>query len=122
MVASGLSLFFRGNKDLILSMPGLFQLHNIVGTPKPEGIDLKPSGLAGPALPIPRLRGDKKPGALQPDLRVRMHIIEGGGEHPRLHSRDSPNETDDARGAQGMSDLGFECGQHCTIGWLEECF
>ena len=87
---------------------GLLHLHHVVGTSKPEGVDLKPSWLAVPALPIKRLRGDEETRSFQVDFRVWMRIIEGGRENPRLHGHDSSNEVVNARGAQGVSDLGFE--------------
>ena len=96
------------DQDRIHSIQGLLHLHNVVGASKPEGVDLKPSWLAGPALPIKRLRGDEETRSFQAHFRVWMLIIEGGGENPRLHGHGSSNEVVNARGAQRVSDLGFE--------------
>ena len=38
----------RGDQDRILTIQGLLHLDHVVGTSKPEGVDLKPSWLAGP--------------------------------------------------------------------------
>ena len=47
----------RADQDRIRFIQGLLHLDHVVGTAKPEGVDLKPSWLAVPALPVKRLRG-----------------------------------------------------------------
>ena len=62
----------RGDQDRIHFIHGLLHLHHVVGTSKPEGVDLKPSWPAVPALPIKRLRGDEETRSFQVDFRVWM--------------------------------------------------
>ena len=102
------ALRLGADQDRIRGIHGLLHLHDVVGTAKPEGVDLKPSGPAVPALPMKRLRGDDEPRSFQVDFRVWILIIEGGRENPRLHGHHAANEAVNARGAQGVSDLGFE--------------
>src|SRR5208283_4756965 len=97
-----------GYQDRSCFIHRLLQLHHIVRTSKPESVDLKPSCPAGRALPVKRLGGDEEPRFFQVHFRVWIYIIEGGGENPRLHGHHSSNEAVDARGAESVSDLGFE--------------
>ena len=97
-----------GDQDRILAIQSLLHLDHVVGTSKPEGVDLKPSWQAVPARPIKRLWGDTEARSFQVDFRVRMAIVEGWGKNPGLHSHDSANEVVKARSTQSVSDLGLE--------------
>src|SRR4030042_12084 len=46
-----------GDQDRIRGIHGLLHLHDVVGTSKPEGVDLKPSGPAGSPPPLKRAPG-----------------------------------------------------------------
>ena len=88
------------------------QVHDHAGPAEAEGVDLhaaRPSGGRGPGLGPPQ---DAEPGLFQAEVRVRGLVVQGRRQHAPAHGPHAPNEAREARGPQGVADLGLEGGQH----------
>jgi hypothetical protein len=57
--------------------------------------------------------------SLQVYLGVRCAVVQGGWKNARLHSGYASDEAVDPGGTQGVTNLGFEGGEHRPVGLIK---